>query len=192
MIETAETLGQQVGVAQACRALGVARSSVYRARKPKGEPTPRPKPPRALSVEEKAEVRAVLNSERFCDSAPREVYATLLDEDRVYYCHWRTMYRILEEHDEVRERRKQRRHPKRVKPELRATGPRQVWSWDITQLRGSGGFYYLYTIIDVFSRYVVGWMIANQESAELARQLIAETCAKQGIERDQLVLHSHE
>lgn len=190
MIETTETLGQRVGVAQACRALGVARSSVYRARKPKGEPAPRPTPPRALSVEEKAEVRAVLNSERFCDSAPREVYATLLDEDRVYYCHWRTMYRILEEHDEVRERRKQRRHPKRVKPELRATGPRQVWSWDITQLRGPGGYYYLYTIIDVFSRYVVGWMIANQESAELARQLIAETCAKQGIGRDQLILHS--
>jgi putative transposase len=143
-----------------------------------------------LSVEEKVEIRAVLNSERFCDSAPRQVYATLLDEDGVYYCHWRTMYRILEEHGEVGERRKQRRHPTRVKPELRATGPRQVWTWDITQLKGPGHYYYLYTIIDVFSRYVVGWMIANQESGELARQLIAETCEKQGIERDRLTLHA--
>ena len=142
MIETTEALGKKEGVAQACRVLGVPRSRVYRARKPKTERAPRPTPPRALSVEEKAEIRAVLNSERFCDSAPREVYATLLDEDSVYYCHWRTMYRILEEHDEVCERRKQRRHPKRAKPELRATGPRQVWTWDITQLRGPGRFYY--------------------------------------------------
>ncbi|MCK5712572.1 MAG: IS3 family transposase, partial [Hyphomicrobiaceae bacterium] len=190
MIETTEALGKKEGVAQACRVLGVPRSRVYRARKPKTERAPRPTPPRALSVEEKAEIRAVLNSERFCDSAPREVYATLLDEDSVYYCHWRTMYRILEEHDEVCERRKQRRHPKRAKPELRATGPRQVWTWDITQLRGPGRFYYLYTIIDVFSRYAVGWMIAHQDSSELARQLIAETCAKQGIERDRLILHA--
>jgi putative transposase len=190
MIETTEALGKKEGVAQACRVLGVPRSRVYRARKPKTEGAPRPTPPRALSVEEKAEIRAVLNSERFCDSAPREVYATLLDEDSVYYCHWRTMYRILEEHDEVCERRKQRRHPKRAKPELRATGPRQVWTWDITQLRGPGCFYYLYTIIDVFSRYAVGWMIAHQESGELARQLIAETCAKQGVERDRLILHA--
>ena len=190
MIKNTEALGKRVGLAQACRVLGMPRRSVYRARKPKTEPAPRPTPPRALSVEEKAEIRAVLNSEQFCDSAPREVYATLLDEDSLYYCHWRTMYRILEEHDEVCERRKQRRHPKRVKPELRATGPKQVWTWDITQLKGRGRFYYLYTIIDLFSRYVVGWMIAHQESGELARQLIAETCAKQGIERDHLILHA--
>jgi putative transposase len=190
MIETTEALGKKVGVAQACRVLDVPRRSVYRARKPQAETAPRPTPARALSVEEKAKIRAVLNSERFCDSAPREVYATLLDEEGVYHCHWRTMYRILEERDEVRERRKQRRHPKQVKPELRATGPKQVWTWDITQLRGAGRFYYLYTIIDVFSRYVVGWMIANQESGELARQLIAETCAKQGIEWDRLILHA--
>jgi putative transposase len=190
MIESTEALGEKVGVAQACRVVGVPRRSVYRARKPKAEPAPRPTPARALSAEEKAEIRGVLNSERFCDSAPREVYATLLDEEGVYYCHWRTMYRILEEHDEVCERRKQRRHPKRAKPELRATGPKQIWSWDVTQLKGPGRFYYLYTIIDVFSRYVVGWMIANQESGELARQLIADTCAKQGIERDRLILHT--
>jgi putative transposase len=190
MIEAAEALGEDMGVLQACRALSMPRSSIYRARQPKAEPAPRPTPDRALSDEEKAEIRAVLNSERFCDSSPREVYATLLDEDEVYLCHWRTMYRILEEHDEVRERRRQRRHVKRVKPELRATSPNQVWSWDITQLEGPGCFYYLYTIIDVFSRYLVGWMIATRESGELAEKLIGETCAKQGIEKDQLILHS--
>jgi putative transposase len=143
-----------------------------------------------LDAAERKEVRAVLNSERFWDCAPREVYATLLDEGE-YYCHWRTMYRILEEHDEVHERRNQRRRPASVKPELCATGPNQLWSWDITQLRGPKGVYYhLYVILDVFSRFVPGWMIANRESAELAEQLIAETCAKQGVARDQLVLHS--
>ena len=190
MIEATEALGADVGVLQACRALSVPRSSVYRARRPKAEPLPRPTPNRALSAEEKAEVRAVLNSERFCDSSPRQVYATLLDEEGVYLCHWRTMYRILEEYDEVQERRRQRRHAKQVKPELRATEPNRVWSWDITTLQGPGCFYYLYTIIDVFSRYLVGWMIATRESGELAEKLIDETCARQGIEKGQLVLHS--
>jgi len=190
MIESAEALGKDVGVSQACRALSVPRNSVYRARQSKAEPSSHPTPPRALSTEEKGEIRTVLNNERFCDSSPREVYATLMDEDGVYHCHWSTMYRILKEHDEVRERRKQRNHPKRVKPELRATGPNQVWSWDITQLKGPGCFFYLYTIIDVFSRYLVGWMIAAQESGELAEKLISETCAKQGIEKEQLILHS--
>jgi len=190
MIESAQVLGEDVGLSEGCRALSVSRSSVYRMRKPKAEPAPRPTPLRALRDEEKAELRAVLNSERFCDSAPREVYATLLDEDGVYLCHWRTMYRILEEHDEVQERRRQRCHPKRVKPELRATGPNQIWSWDITQLKGPGCFYYLYKIIDVFSRYVVGWMVATRESGELAEKLIGETCAKQGIEKNQLILHA--
>jgi putative transposase len=129
MIGMAEELGETVGVSEACRVLGVPRSSLYRARKPKPEPSPRPTPQRALEEEEKAEVRAVLNSERFCDAAPREVYATLLDEGE-YYCHWRTMYRILEEHDEVHERRNQRRRPASIKPELRATGPNELWSWD--------------------------------------------------------------
>jgi len=190
MIEAAEALGEEVGVSEACRVLGVPRSSLYRARKSKKDSTPRPTPERALSAEEQAEVRDVLNSERFCDSSPREAYATLLDEG-VYYCHWRTMYRILEEHREVCERRRQRSHPKRVKPELRAREPNQVWSWDITQLRGPGKqFYYLYTIIDIFSRYVPGWMMAKRELGELAEKLIAETCDKQEIERDQLILHS--
>jgi len=151
---------------------------------------PRPTPPRGLKPEEKAAVRTVLNSEQFWDCAPREVYATLLDEG-IYYCHWRTMYGILAEHDEVHERRNQRCHPPSSRPELRATGPNQLWSWDITRLRGPQGiYYYLYTIIDVFSRYLVGWMIALRESADLAQVLIAEACAKQGIEQDQLILHA--
>jgi putative transposase len=133
----------------------------------------------------------VLNSERFQDLAPREIYAELLDEER-YLCSISTMYRILAEHAEVRERRNQLRHPAYHKPELLATGPNQVWSWDITQLRGpsKGVYYYLYVIIDIYSRYVVGWMIAEVESAELAEQLIAETCAKQGVQRAQLTLHA--
>lgn len=190
MIEVAEELGETVGVSEACRVLSVPRSSLYRARKPKAPLAPRPVPSRALSQDEKAEVRAELNSERFCDCAPREVYATLLDEG-IYHCHWRTMYRILEEHDEVRERRDQCRRPAAPKPALEATGPNQLWSWDITRFKGPKGVqYYLYVIIDVFSRYVPGWMIARRESAELAEELIGETCAKQGIERDQLTLHA--
>jgi putative transposase len=152
---------------------------------------PCPTPARALSREEKAEVRHVLNSERFQDAAPRQVYATLLD-DQVYLCHWRTMYRILKEHDEVQERRHVRRHPTYAKPELVATGPNQLWSWDITKLHGPAKwvYYYLYVILDVFSRYVVAWLLAEVESAELAERLIRESCTKQGIAKYQLTLHS--
>jgi putative transposase len=190
MIEAAEELGARVGVSQACRVLRVPRSSLYWDRKPKEAPAPRPTPPRALSREEEVAVRAILNSDRFCDDAPREVYATLLDRGQ-YYCHWRTMYRVLEKYDEVHERRHRRRQGAISKPELRATGPNQLWSWDLTLLRGpNGSHYYLYTIVDVFSRYVPGWMIAKRESAKLAEQLIAETCSKQGIKPEQLVLHA--
>ncbi len=136
-------------------------------------------------------VRAILNSERFQDLAPRQVYASLLDEGQ-YLCHWRTMYRILDEHQEVRERRNQLRHPNHQKPELLATGPNQVWSWDITRLLGpvKWTYYYLYVILDIFSRYAVGWMVAKREAASLARELIRQTCAKQGIQPEQLTLHS--
>jgi putative transposase len=136
-------------------------------------------------------VRQTLNSERFQDRAPRQVYATLLDEGQ-YLCSWRTMYRILEDYQEVRERRDQLRHPHYIKPELLATAPNQLWSWDITKLKGPAKwtYYYLYTVLDVFSRYVPGWLIAECESATLAKQLIAESCAKQGIEPDQLTLHA--
>jgi len=191
MIEVAEQLGQEVGVSQACEVLSVPRSRLYRARQPQEPAQSRANSPRGLSPAEKEKVRATLNSERFQDCPPRQVYATLLDE-QVYLCHWRTMYRILKEHNEVRERRNQLRHPRAVKPELVATGPNQLWSWDITKLRGPAKwhFYYLYDILDVYSRYVVGWLIAEQESAQLAKQLIAESCRKQGIEPDQLVLHA--
>jgi putative transposase len=133
----------------------------------------------------------VLNSERFQDQAPREVYATLLDEGQ-YLCHWRTMYRILAENKAIRERRNQLRHPVYAKPELLATGPNQVWSWDITKLRGpvKWVYFYLYVLIDIFSRYVVGWLLAECESGALAEQLIAESCAKQNIARGQLTLHA--
>ncbi len=184
-------LSQQVGVSAACQTLGVPRSSFYYARQPKRDPKPRPTPERALKPEEKEQVLQVLNSEPFQDCAPREVYATLLDEGR-YLCSWSTMYRILKEREQVSERRNQLRHPAYTKPELLATGPNQLWSWDLTKLRGpvKWTYYYLYTILDVFSRYVVGWLIAERESARLAEQLIGETYAKQGIEPDQLTLHA--
>jgi putative transposase len=131
------------------------------------------------------------NSERFLDDAPRQVYATLLDEG-IYLCHWRTMYRILEAYAEVRERRNHLQYPAYAKPELLATAPNKLYSWDITKLKGPAKwtYYYLYVILDVFSRYVVGWLIAKRESAALAEALIAETCAKQGIEPDQLTIHA--
>jgi putative transposase len=139
LIERAEELGQEVGVSKACRVLGLPRSRVYRYRAAQEEvektiPKSRPHP-RALSQAERIEVRQRLNGERFQDQAPRTVYAQLLD-DGEYLCHWRTMYRILDEYDEVRERRNQLRHPNYQKPELIATGPNQVWSWDITKLLG--------------------------------------------------------
>ena len=200
MIETAEELAASQGVAAACAVLAVPRSSLYRARPaptvpevaaPPAEPAARPAPPRALSPAEQEQVRELLNSERFQDAAPREVYAALLDEER-YLCSISTMYRVLAEHAEVRERRNQLRHPAYHKPELLATGPNQVWSWDITKLRGpsKGVYYYLYVIIDIYSRYVVGWLIAEVEAAELAEQLIAETCTKQDVARAQLTIHA--
>jgi len=184
-------LAAQIGVKSACEALNVPRSQVYRARQAKAKPALRPTPAHALSYAERVEVRERLNSERFMDQAPRQVYAALLDEG-VYLCHWRTMYRILSVHDEVRERRLMRRHPVYKKPELLATAPNQVWSWDITYLRGEATWlhYPLYTVLDIFSRYVVGWMIAEVESSDLARQLIAQTARKQGIQPDQLTLHA--
>ena len=184
-----------MGVLTACQALNVPRSGLYRSRQAvAAKPQPPCEPvasPRALSQAEKAEVRQILNSERFQDQAPREVYATLMDEGQ-YLCSWRTMYRILDENDEVRERRDQLRHPNYVKPELLATKPNELWSWDITKLLGPAKwtYYYLYVILDVFSRFVVGWLISERESASLARELIAETCTRQGIQPDQLTIHA--
>lgn len=190
-MNAANQLSEHVSVSAACQTLGVPRSSFYRARQPKRAPKPRPTPERALKPQEKEQIRQVLNSEPFQDSAPREVYATLLDQGQ-YLCSWRTMYRILKECQLVCERRNQLRHPTYTKPELLASDPNQLWSWDITKLRGpvKWTYYYLYTILDVFSRYVVGWLITERESARLAEHLIGETCAKQGIEPDQLTLHA--
>lgn len=133
----------------------------------------------------------ILNSERFVDRSPAQIYATLLDED-TYLCSERTMYRILDERGEVRERRNQLTHPKYVKPQLLATAPNQVWSWDITKLRGptKWAHFYLYVILDIFSRYVVGWMVSRRESATLAKKLIQESCDKQGIAPGQLTVHA--
>lgn len=188
-MQRAKDLSKKIGLKAACAALGVPRSSLYRAEKPRPS-SPRTSP-RALSAEEKAQVRERLNGARFQDQAPREVYATLLDEGK-YFCSWRSMYRILDENREVCERRDQLRHPNYTKPELLATAPNQLWSWDITKLLGptKWTYFYLYVILDVYSRYIVGWMIAERESATLAEELIAQTCARQGIERGQLTIHA--
>jgi putative transposase len=157
MIDQAQHLAAQVGVTRACQVLTVPRSSFYYTpTRPRGcapGPSRRPAPPRALNEAQRLEVRDILNSEAFCDQAPRQVWARLLDEGR-YLCAWRTMYRILDDFEEVRERRHQRRHPTYTKPELMATAPNQVWSWDITKLRGpvKGCYFFLYVILDLFSR----------------------------------------
>lgn len=195
MMTNTQTLANDVGIQPACKALGVARAGYYRACKPwpfpKKKAKPRPAPPRALPKDEKKTVLDLLHSERFVDMAPQEIYATLLDEGK-YHCSIRTMYRILHENNEVRERRNQLRHPKYKKPELLATEPNRVWSWDITKLLGprKWSYFYLYVILDIFSRYVVGWMVADRESAKLATKFIQETCNKQGIQQGQLTLHA--
>jgi putative transposase len=182
-----------IGTRDACRALGLPRASHYRRRRDRhlGPPRPRPAPPRALSDHERAAVLDELHAERFLDAAPAAVYATLLDEG-TYLASQRTMYRILAANAEVRERRDQLRHPIYAKPELLATGPRQLMSWDITKLRGPGTwtYYHLYVILDVFSRYVPGWMVATRESAVLAERLISETAEKEGILPGELTLHA--
>ena len=191
-MDAAEDLGRVVGTAPACAALTVNRASLYRRRRGPTETSRRhPTPQRALSITERQVVCGVLHEERFVDKAPAQVYAILLDE-HVYHCSIRTMYRILAAQEEVRERRNQLRHPNYQKPELLATAPNQVWSWDITKLLGpvKWTYYYLYVILDIFSRYVVGWMLALQESARLAKRLIAETSAKQRVEPGQLTIHA--
>lgn len=187
-------LSVSTGCAAACRALNLPRSSFYRARAPRPEPvatTPRPRPPRALSDAERETALAYLHSERFVDQPPHQVHAALLDEG-IYVCSPRTLYRLLEEHGELRERRDQLRRPVYQKPELLATQPNQVWSWDITKLLGPAKwtYFYLYVILDVFSRYAVGWMVAPHESAVLAKKLIQETVAKQGVPPGQLTIHA--
>lgn len=194
-MEAVEVLTPEVGTRPACAAMGVPPATVYRHRAKRNEPPPlsrrRPSPSRALISQERQEILDVLHSGEFMDQTPQEVYAALLDRGQ-YLCSIRTMYRILEANQEVRERRDQLRHPFYAKPELLATASNQVWSWDITKLLGPVKWTYfcLYVILDIFSRYVVGWMVAHRESALLAKKLIDETCQKQGVQPGQLLIHA--
>ena len=183
--------GKELGVAALCAAVGIPRASFYRRQKPSPAPALERTSPRALTTPERRQVLEILHEPRFVDLAPSEVYATLLDEGR-YVCSERTMYRILSESQEVRERRNQLRHPPYAAPELLATRPNEVWSWDITKLLGptKWTYFYLYVILDIFSRYVVGWMVAYRQSAVLAQRLIEESCARQGITPGQLTVHA--
>ena len=183
--------GKELGVAALCATVGIPRTSFYRRQKPPPCPAPERISSRALTTPERRQVLEILHDPRFVDLAPAEVYATLLDEGQ-YVCSERTMYRILSESQEVRERRNPLRHPPHAAPELLATRPNEVWSWDITKLLGptKWTYFYLYVILDIFSRYVVGWMVAYRQSAALAQRLIEESCARQGIAPGQLTVHA--
>ncbi len=189
-----EVVGEQrasFGVKPTCAGLGIGRASYYRRQSPRPRAARVEPHPRALSAQDRQRVLSLLHNERFCDQAPAEVYASLLDEGH-YLCSERTMYRILDENHEVRERRDQLRHPQYAAPELLATRPNEVWSWDITKLLGptKWTYFYLYVILDIFSRYVVGWMVAHQESAQFAQRLIQQTLERQHIEPGKLTLHA--
>jgi putative transposase len=189
-VKAVTELAPLVGIVLACTMLAVARATYYRSLRQRAV-LPRRPSSRALRGDERQAVLDALHEPRFVDLAPAEVYATLLDESR-YLCSERTMYRILAANQEVRERRDQLRHRNHPRPELLATRPNELWSWDITKLLGptKWTYFYLYVILDVFSRYVVGWMVATEESAVLAKKLIAETCHRQGIKPGQLGLHA--
>lgn len=194
MIEaTVEELAPIVGTRPACRALGASPATIYRRRRPpeRKPRRPRPRPARALGEAERDAVLEALRSERFVDSSPAAVWATLLDEG-AYLCSERTMYRLLAENGEARERRDQLTHPAYARPELLAEGPNEVWSWDISKLRGPAkrAGYQLYVILDVFSRYVVGWTVQERESAALAEALISQARERQAIGRDRLTVHA--
>lgn len=196
MVAQIQTLSQIMSISEACQALDFPRSSFYRltASSPVSSVTRAPTrgvASRALTADERAHIRDLLNSDRFVDCSPYVVYATLLDEGK-YLCSVSTMYRILRAHGEIRERRNQRKRPVYKKPELLATKPNQLWSWDISWLRGpvASRYYYLYLILDVFSRYIVAWTVESVESAELAYQLIDFACTQQAIPKGDLTLHS--
>ena len=196
MIDAVIALAPTPGLtASACAALNVSRASVYRQRARLARPSavrhPRPKPRRALAVVERQIVLDLLRAPRFADQAPAEIYACLLDEG-VYHCSIRTMYRILAASQEIRERRNQLRHPVYKKPELLAQAPNEVWSWDITKLMGPAkwSYFYLYVIIDIFSRRVVGWCVADRESATLFAALFDDATTKHPAPKGQLTLHA--
>jgi putative transposase len=194
MIEqTVEELTPVIGTRPACRALGASHATIYRRRRPPAPRPrqPRPAPARALSDAERDAVLAELRSERFVDCSPAQVWATLLDEGR-YLASERTMYRLLAANGEVRERRDQLAHPAYARPELLAERPNEVWSWDISKLPGPAKwtYFYLYAILDVFSRYCVGWTVQHRESAIVAERLIAQAIEQQQVARDQLTVHA--
>jgi putative transposase len=191
MIAHVAEFGARLGIAVVCAVLSIPRASFYRLLNPVYGPARPRRAPRALSPAERQKVLDTLHEDRFVDQAPAEVYATLLDEGQ-YICSERTMYRVLAANAEVRERRDQLRHPAYAKPELLATRPNQLWSWDITKLLGpeTWTYFYLYVVIDVFSRYVVAWMVATEESATLAEKLVSEAYKRQGIQPGQLTLHA--
>jgi len=195
-MKAASELSIDVGRKPACDALGVPRATFYRHLENTHDTCPdkgsRPAPPLSLSFGERQEVTDILHSERFQDKAPHEIYATLLDEGQ-YHCSIRTMYRILKSvHGDVKERRRGHQRTHYEKPELLATAPNQVWSWDITKLKGpvKWTYFYLYVILDIFSRYVVGWMVAHREQNALAKRLIEHSCIKQSIQPGQLTVHA--
>jgi putative transposase len=196
--EAITAMAPRIGTRAACAAAGVAQASWYRRHRASPAPARRaPVPhrdraqPRALTPAERQAILDALHSPRFADLAPAEAWAILLDEG-IYLGSQSTFCRLLRRAGETRERRRQAVHPAVVKPELVATAPSQVWSWDITRLHGPAKwtYYYLYVILDIHSRYVVGWMLAARESAVLAEKLIAATCARQGISRGQLTIHA--
>ena len=183
----------RIGVREACAALGLPRATWYRTRVRAAcaADVLRAPSPRALGLDERKLVIEQLNSPRFADLAVPQVHATLLDEG-TYLCSPRTMYRVLEASGEVRERRAQLRHPSYARPELLASMPNQVWSWDITKLKGPAKWtcFQLYVILDIYSRYAVGWMVAEGESSALASMLIRQTLIKQRVDQGQLTLHA--
>ena len=184
-------LSESVGVRRACELFGVSRASWYRGRRTRSAARTHRPPPLALHPQEQQQVLAVLHSERFADQAPRAIYAILLEEGR-YLASVRTFYRLLASQGESRERRAQRRHPSYARPELLATAPNRLWSWDITKLKGpvKWSYFHLYVILDVFSRCVVGWMVAHRESSQLAERLIEHSCERHGVPPGQLTLHA--
>lgn len=194
MLAAIEELTPEIGVTAACDALGFPRATWHRRHRPPAvlKPTsPRPPNSWGLTSEERQGFLDLANSAEFVDKAPPQIYHTLLDHG-CYICSVRTMYRILAAEGQVKERRNQLRHPEYKRPELLATGPNQLWSWDITKLRGpvKGAYYQLYVVIDVFSRYVVGWLLASHESDELAKQLLETSYEKHGVEPGQLTVHA--
>ena len=179
-----DELAEHTSVKAACGLLGRPRGSHYRAKAPRPvrEPVPRPTPPNALSLTERRRILGVLTSERFCDKSVAQTWATLLDEG-TYLCSMSTMHRVLRANHAAGERRSQATHPPRAVPELLATRPGQVWSWDITKLRGParGVYYDLYVVLDIFSRFVVAWTIAAAEDSQIATNLLEQAMGVHGV-----------